>query len=125
MLKGETPSTERPGKHLPPVDLDAARQELRKTLDDEEIDDEDLAAWLMYPKVFTDYRLRHRDYGPVRTLPTPVFFYGMKPGDEVSVELSQGKTLEIRYQTRSDTDEQGQAADHGDVLLPWQFQAAA
>ncbi|WP_374290287.1 pyruvate carboxylase [Paenirhodobacter enshiensis] len=108
VLKGETPSTERPGKHLPPVDLEAARRELRKTLDDEEIDDEDLAAWLMYPKVFTDYRLRHRDYGPVRTLPTPVFFYGMKPGDEVSVELSQGKTLEIRYQTRSDTDEQGQ-----------------
>ncbi|MGB2469493.1 MAG: hypothetical protein ACPIA5_01465, partial [Flavobacteriales bacterium] len=28
VLKGEAPNTERPGKHLPPVDLEAKRQEV-------------------------------------------------------------------------------------------------
>ena len=36
---------------------------------------------------------RRRDYGPVRVLPTPTFFYGMQPGEEVLVELEPGKTL--------------------------------
>ena len=52
----------------------------------------------MYPKVFLDYMGRHRVYGPVRTLPTPVFFYGMQPSEEISVEIDPGKTLEIRLQ---------------------------
>ena len=56
----------------------------------------DLNGYLMYPKVFLDYMGRHRDYGPVRTLPTHNFFYGMKPGEEISAEIDPGKTLEIR-----------------------------
>jgi len=61
----------------------------------------------MYPKVFLDYMGRHRDYGPVRTLPTPVFFYGMEPGDEISAEIDPGKKLEIRLQAVGETDEAG------------------
>jgi pyruvate carboxylase len=52
---------------------------------------------------------RHRRYGPVRTLPTPVFFYGMQPGDQVEVEIDPGKTLEVRLQTLGDTHEDGEA----------------
>ena len=40
------------------------------------IDNEDLNGYLMYPKVFLDYMGRHRQYGPVRTLPTRTFFTG-------------------------------------------------
>ena len=61
----------------------------------------------MYPKVFTDYFHRHQDYGPVRTLPTPVFFYGMEPGQEIAVEIDPGKTLEIRLQAVGETNEEG------------------
>ena len=61
----------------------------------------------MYPKVFTDYFNRHRDYGPVRTLPTPVYFYGMEPGQEVSIEIDPGKTIEIRLQAVGETNEEG------------------
>ena len=63
----------------------------------------------MYPKVFVEYRKRNRDYGPVRTLPTPVFFYGMEPGDEISVEIDPGKILEIRLQAVGETNEDGDA----------------
>ncbi|MBZ4021997.1 pyruvate carboxylase [Rhodobacter sp. TJ_12] len=108
VLKGEKPSTERPGKHLPPVDLEETRAKLSAELNGFKIDDEDLAGYLMYPKVFLDYMGRHRQYGPVRTLPTPVFFYGMSAGQQISAEIDPGKTLEIRYQTASETDEKGE-----------------
>jgi pyruvate carboxylase len=105
-LKGETPITDRPGKHLPPADLEAARAEAEK-LCGEKIDDEDLNGYLMYPKVFVDYMKRHAIYGPVRTLPTKTFFYGMEPGEEISAEIDPGKTLEIRLQAVGETREDG------------------
>jgi pyruvate carboxylase len=108
VLKGEKPNTDRPGAHLAPVDLEAVRKELSEQLDGLEIDDEDLAGYLMYPKVYTDYMERHATYGPVRTLPTPTFFYGMQPSDEISAEIDPGKTLEIRLQAIGETTEDGE-----------------
>ena len=62
----------------------------------------------MYPKVFTDYARRHEIYGPVRTLPTRTFFYGMQPGEQISAEIDPGKTLEIRLSAVGETNEEGQ-----------------
>jgi pyruvate carboxylase len=106
-LKGEAPNTERPGKHLEPVDLEETRRKLSEVLEGRAVDDEDLNGYLMYPKVFLDYMGRHRQYGPVRTLPTRTFFYGMEPGEEISVEIDPGKTLEIRLQAVGETGEDG------------------
>lgn len=108
VLKGEAPNTERPGAHLPPVDLEAVRAQVSKELEGKEVDDEDLNGYLMYPKVFMDYMGRHRQYGPVRTLPTRTFFYGMEPGEEIAAEIDPGKTLEIRCQAIGETDENGE-----------------
>jgi pyruvate carboxylase len=108
VLKDEAPNLERPGKHLKPVDLDAARADLSKQLEGKPVDDEDLNGYLMYPKVFLDYMGRHRTYGPVRTLPTKTFFYGMEPGDEITAEIDPGKTLEIRLQAIGETDDKGE-----------------
>ncbi|GHG91338.1 pyruvate carboxylase [Pseudodonghicola xiamenensis] len=108
VLKDEAPNTERPGKHLPAVDLDETRIKLKEELEGKHIDDEDLMGYLMYPKVFLDYMGRHRTYGPVRTLPTKTFFYGMEPGEEISAEIDPGKTLEIRCQAVGETDENGE-----------------
>ncbi len=107
VLKGEAPLTTRPGASMPPVDIEAARAKLNAELEGG-VDDEDLNGYLMYPKVFTDYRARHEVYGPVRTLPTRTFFYGMEPGEEISAEIDPGKTLEIRLQTIGDTDDKGE-----------------
>jgi pyruvate carboxylase len=108
VLKGEAPNTDRPGAHLPPVDIETCRAELRAQLEGKAVDDEDLNGYLMYPKVFLDYMGRHRQYGPVRTLPTKTFFYGMQPGEEISAEIDPGKTLEIRLQAVGETDEKGE-----------------
>ncbi|WP_103334599.1 pyruvate carboxylase [Pseudotabrizicola formosa] len=114
VLKGEAPLTERPGKTLPPVDLDEVRAKLAQELhlgqdeaDGEMLDEEDLNGYLMYPKVFMDYRARHRLYGPVRVLPTRTFFYGMASGEEITAEIDPGKTLEIRLQAVGDVSEDG------------------
>ncbi len=107
VLKGEKPDTERPGKHLEPVDFKKVRAEVVKELDGKPVDDEDLNGYLMYPKVFLDYMGRHRTYGPVRTLPTLTFFYGMTPGEEITAEIDPGKTLEIRLQAIGETNEDG------------------
>jgi pyruvate carboxylase len=114
VLKGETPLTGRPGAVLPAVDLESIRAKLAQDLhlgqeeaDGEVLDDEDIAGYLMYPKVFMDYRARHRLYGPVRVLPTRTFFYGMVSGEEITAEIDPGKTLEIRLQAVGDVSEGG------------------
>ncbi|WP_424941990.1 pyruvate carboxylase [Aliiroseovarius crassostreae] len=108
VLKDEAPNLERPGKHLEPIDLEATRAELSSELNGFKVDDEDLNGYLMYPKVFLDYMGRHRQYGPVRTLPTKTFFYGMEPGEEIEAEIDPGKTLEILLQAVGETDENGE-----------------
>ncbi|WP_026758359.1 pyruvate carboxylase [Sediminimonas qiaohouensis] len=109
VLKDEAPNTERPGKHLPPVDLEQTRAELSGALEGKPVDNEDLNGYLMYPKVFLDYMGRHRQYGPVRTLPTRTYLYGMEPGEEITAELDPGKTLEVRLQAVGETGEDGEA----------------
>ncbi|WP_276861190.1 pyruvate carboxylase [Haematobacter missouriensis] len=108
VLKGERPDTTRPGARMAPVDLAEARAKLEADLPGEHVDDEDFAGWLMYPKVFLDYRARHRTYGPVRALPTRTFFYGMEPGESVEAALDPGKTLDIRLQTVGETSDEGE-----------------
>jgi len=109
VLKGEAPLTERPGKNLAPTDLEAARAKVSEELGGIAIDDEDLCGYLMYPKVYVDYMTRRRDYGPVRVLPTPTFFYGMQPGEEIQIEIEPGKTLVIQLLAVGDTHEDGEA----------------
>jgi pyruvate carboxylase len=109
ILQGKKPMAERPGKGLAAVDLEAERLIAEKTVG-RQVNDQDLASWLMYPKVFTEYCAHHSKYGDVSQLPTPVFFNGMAEGDEVSVSIDAGKTLVIRLQGSADiTDDEGDA----------------
>ncbi|AMS40269.1 pyruvate carboxylase [Aminobacter sp. NyZ550] len=106
VLKGETPITTRPGSLLKPADLKANRKEIESKLG-RKLSEDEFASWLMYPKVFTDFVGAQDTYGPVSVLPTPVYFYGMKPEDEVFVDIEKGKTLVIRCLAVGDVDEKG------------------
>ncbi len=107
VLKGAAPSTARPGSLLGEADLAAERANAEK-LAGRQIDDNELASFLMYPKVFTDFAAAERKYGPVSALPTPVYFYGMQAGEETSVTIERGKTLVVRLQAVGETDDEGQ-----------------
>ncbi|WP_297370338.1 pyruvate carboxylase [Acidocella sp.] len=106
VLKGREPIIVRPGSLMPDEDLEQARAEAAKKCGIE-MQDHILASYLMYPEVFTNFNASMRTYGPVSVLPTPVYFYGMKPGDEVPVTLQAGKTMIVSLQTLSETDEDG------------------
>ncbi|MEO0622746.1 MAG: pyruvate carboxylase [Pseudomonadota bacterium] len=108
VLKGAEPITVRPGSLMAPVDLEAKRQEAMDAMEGHTVDDEDLCSYLLYPKVYLDYMGKRRNWGPVRVLPTPTFFYGMAPGEEIAVDLRPGVTLVIRLQAISEPDEKGE-----------------
>ena len=105
-LKGEKPITVRPGSLLKPADLEASRKEAEDRLG-RRLSEFEFASWLMYPKVFSDFTATQEIYGPVSVLPTPVYFYGMKPEDEVFVDIEKGKTLVIRCLAIGETDDKG------------------
>jgi len=95
VLGERKPLSGRPGKSLPPLNFKKSRAELAVKLKREATDDE-LYSHLMYPDVFADFAKFVRDYGDVSVLPTAAFFYGLKPGEEISVDIEAGKTLFIR-----------------------------
>ncbi len=90
----------------PKISLKAVRAELAAKLRRDPTDDE-LYSHLMYPDVFGDFSKFLRDYGDVSTLPTPAFFYGLKPGEEISVDIEQGKTLFIKLVNIGSADKDG------------------
>ena len=100
------PASYRPGARLPAVDLAAARAEAEKTVG-RHVDDNDLASYLMYPKVFAEFAAHHRKYGDVAGLPTPAFFYGMRDREEVAIEIDAGKTLVVSLQGTAPAEEEG------------------
>ncbi|MEM6710801.1 MAG: pyruvate carboxylase [Pseudomonadota bacterium] len=106
VLKGDTPYTERPGARLAPTNLDDERGSIEGALE-RPVTEQELASYLMYPKVFTEYARVADTYGPVGVLPTPVYFYGLHPEDEIAIELEKGKTLIVRCLGRSEADENG------------------
>ena len=109
ILKGQAAYTERPGSLMAPAELESVRADAAKKTgrEPEEIGDTDLASFVMYPKVYTDFSRMQDLYGPTSALPTPTYFYGLQPGDEVMVEIEKGKTLVILAQAIGETDDSG------------------
>jgi pyruvate carboxylase len=106
ILKGAPPLAGRPGAHLPPVDLETERQQAQ-SLVGRIVTDQDLASYLMYPKVFIDYAKHRSQYGDISTIPTPAYFYGLQDHEEIAVSIAQGKTLQVRIQGRAPADAEG------------------
>ncbi len=106
VLRGEEPRTTRAGAAMGSADLEAERAEAALKLR-RRISDRDLASYLMYPAVFLDYDKHRRRCGRVRVLPTPVFFYGLEPGQEVSFDVQRGMTLIVTYVAMSEPDDHG------------------
>ncbi len=110
VLQGEQPYTDRPNAHLEPVHFDAERAAFAKTYG-EQPSETDLLSSLLYPEVFAKYWAFKEEYGEVLPIPTPSFFYGMAPNDEIDVELERGKTINVKYLSRTVT------SDAGEVLV--------
>ena len=95
VLKGEEPITCRPGELLEPVDFEAERTALREKVG-HRVDDKTLLSHILYPNVYPDFDRHRRTCSDTSVIPTPVFFYGLEPGQETAVEIEPGKTLIIK-----------------------------
>lgn len=107
VLKGQQPLTARPGASLPAVDLEAEREKVAK-MAGHAISDQDLASYLMYPKVFKDFVKHRAKFGDVSAIPTPAYFYGLQEHEEIAVTIEQGKTLHVQIQGHTPADAEGQ-----------------
>jgi pyruvate carboxylase len=106
VLGKRKPLKGRPGASMPPLNFKKTRDELGAKLK-REITDDDLYSHLMYPEVYSEFARFARDFGDVSALPTPAFFYGLKPGEEISVSIEEGKTLFIKLINIGSADKDG------------------
>jgi pyruvate carboxylase len=61
----------------------------------------------MYPKVFEEFYQFKKHFGPVDKLPTPSFYFSMKPNEEILVNLESGKNLLIRFRYMGEPNQDG------------------
>ena len=106
ILKDQLPLTGRPGESLPDADFDAKKKEIAELLDHEP-NGQDVVSSLLYPKVFEDFARHQKQYYDPSGIPTPIFFYGLQPGEEFSVEIEKGKTLIIKFLTTGEPHADG------------------
>jgi len=106
VLKDEKPYTERPNAHLEPIDFEAEMESFTRAFGTEKTI-LDLISYKLYPKVYQDFHDHFEMYGEVRRLPTPAFFFGLEPNEEIIVSLSKGKNVLVKYLNKTMPDEQG------------------
>ncbi len=97
---------DRPGAHLPPADFAQATQTVRNLLKREPTP-QDVVTWILYPKVFEEFTTHQLKYSDTSGLPTPVFFYGQLPGEEIAIDIEPGKTLIVKFLTVGDPHPDG------------------
>jgi pyruvate carboxylase len=93
-------------KSAPAMRLEKVRKELEAKIHREPTH-RDLLSYLMYPRVFVEYERERRNHSEVRVVPTKNFFFGMEIGEEINVEIEQGKTIILRLLSTSEPGPDG------------------
>src|SRR5438132_8563744 len=106
ILRGQAPLRGRPGANLEAAKLEDEQKLLEKRLG-HAVRRDDLLSSLLYPDVFAKYDKFRQTYSDVAVLPTPAFFYGLKSGEEINVEIESGKSLIIKFLTISEPHADG------------------
>ncbi|MBC7554418.1 MAG: pyruvate carboxylase [Taibaiella sp.] len=114
ILKDKTPFTDRPNKHHPPVDFikdfAAFKEKFGYQAADDAQDEKymlQFLSYMFYPKVYEQFDKFRNEFGDVSAVPTKYFLYGMKLGQDTTIEISRGKTLLIRLLSIGPIDEKG------------------
>jgi len=106
VLKDHKPIKGRPADVLPAMKLEEVRAELKGKIKAAPSDN-DLMSYLMYPREFVEFDAHRRNHGDTSVFPSDVFFFGMKAGQEISLELEPGKTLIIKFLAVGEPDSEG------------------
>lgn len=106
ILKGRKPLEGRPGETMEPVNFQEIKEELFKKLD-RQVTSHDILSYALYPKVYMEFEQFRQQFGDVSVLDTPTFFYGLRLGEEIEVEIEKGKTLIVKLVSISKAKEDG------------------
>lgn len=106
ILRGQPPLKGRPGKRLAPVNFEEEQAQLEKKVA-HPVQRDALLSYLLYPEVYLKFNAYRQAYADVGVLPTPAFFYGLKPGEEITVDIEAGKTMIVKFLTISEAHPDG------------------
>lgn len=106
VLNQKPSTTRRPGELAASINLRQTKDRLSDILKRDASED-DLYSHLMYPQVFEDFNATKAKYDDLSSLPTSAFFYGLKSGEEIEVEIDQGKTLFVKLVSIGEADKEG------------------
>ena len=106
ILRGAKPLAGRPSANLEAADFAQEQKTLEQKVG-HSIRPDALLSYLLYPEVFLKFDKFQQTYSDVGVLPTPAFFYGLKSGEEITVEIESGKTLIIKFLTSSEPHPDG------------------
>jgi pyruvate carboxylase len=98
ILRGQAPLKGRPSASLAPIDWDTERAQLEKKIG-HPVRRDAMLSYLLYPEVFLKYDKFRQTYSDVSVLPTPAFFYGLKPTEEITIDIESGKTIIVKFLT--------------------------
>jgi pyruvate carboxylase len=107
ILKGEQPYTESPNAHLAPIDFDTEYKAFQAEFG-QYVTENDFLSYKLYPKVYRDYYNHVQEFGDAKNIPTLAFFYGLKPNEEIMVEIEGGKKVIVQYLNMTEPNTSGQ-----------------
>lgn len=93
-LRDRRKMDKRPGHYFEPVNFDKVRSKLKE--DWGGCSETDVASYVMYPKVFEDYKKWASRFGDLSVLPTKYFLNKPEIGEEFHVELEKGKIIILK-----------------------------
>lgn len=106
ILKGRKAITVRPGELMGELDMVALQQEMEGKYE-RPVSKQELLSYALYPKVFDEYERFRVKYDDVSGMDSNSFFYGMRLGESIQVEIERGKTLIIKLISKSKPDHNG------------------
>jgi pyruvate carboxylase len=107
VLRGQPVIEGRPGASLPDLDLTALKDQLTRN-HGPTIRDVDVLSAALYPAVFAEYMAFRAQYSDTGKLPTRAFLAPLGIGNELSVEIEEGKTLIVRLMAIGELGADGQ-----------------
>ena len=106
ILRGAEPLKGLPSASLAPVDFEHEKTGLEKKVN-HPIQSDALLSYLLYPDVYLKFNAFRQAYSDVGVLPTPAFFYGLKPTQDITIDIESGKTMIVKFLTASEPHPDG------------------
>ncbi|MBQ6392978.1 MAG: pyruvate carboxylase, partial [Eubacterium sp.] len=112
VLQGQPAISVRPGSLLADVDFNEIADHLRKnyymdTMEQPEVMEQKVLSYALYPRVYEDYCQHFQAYNDVSKLESHVYFYGLRPGEETTLQIEEGEDTLIKFISMSEPDEKG------------------